>query len=103
MNFQTLVKNTQRKEFYYETENNNNKKSAFKSFESNHMNNNKMNSNKFDGNIHLKNNVGDKFYVNDKILNYSVPDLKFNKISNEKTLSFQKKSKFSWQLNEFNY
>ena len=101
MNFQTLVKNTQRKEFYYETENNNNK-SAFKSFESNHMNN-QMHSNKFDGNMHLKNNVGDKFYVNDKILNYSVPDLKFNKISNEKPLSFQKKSKFSWQLNEFKY
>ena len=107
MNFQTLVKNTRRKEFY------NDDADTFKKYLSSHSNETKSEkvndekSNKFaDMNVHLKNSHCESFYVNDKILNYSPNDVKFETMAKDKQASesrLLKRSKFNWQLNEFEY
>jgi hypothetical protein len=107
MNFQTLVKNSRRKEFYYDDAD------TFKKYissQSNQTKSEKANAekpNKFtDTNVHLKNSNYESFYVNDKILNYSTPDTKFDKIAKNSQIPesrLLKRSKFNWQLNEFEY
>lgn len=103
MSFQKLVNDTRRREFYgldntvqhdVPTKSDATQASRLEMHQFENMN------------VHLKNNSQEAFHVNDKILNYSMPDLKFDKMSKEKFANdtrYLKKSKFSWQLNEFNW
>ncbi len=61
---------------------------------------------KFDSNVHLKTEMHQKLYVNTDALDIPSFEYKFNKISDPKKENSTNpriisKSKFSWQINEF--
>lgn len=109
MNLPTLIKNTRRREFYTDLDTSNSFNKYLKT------DNSKKEYNTTSGttmssfstmNIHLKNSTNEAFHINDRVLNYSAPDFKFDKLNKEKNANdsrLLKKSKFNWQLNEFNW
>ena len=65
------------------------------------------NKGNFNSNPHLKNDHYQSFHVNTQVLDTPLYELKFNKLANPKEQNvpnprFLKKSKFNWQINEFN-
>ena len=64
------------------------------------------NNARFASNPHLKNEAHQSFHVNTQVLDTPLYVLKFNKLADPKEQNvpnprFLKKSKFSWQINEF--
>ena len=62
--------------------------------------------NNFNSNIHLKSESNQNFHVNTNVIDTVITDYKFDSLSKVNNQNFKNnfnKSKFNWQLNEFEH